>query len=550
MGVAEQFVFNSIDWSPKGPRISSLLKEMGLRATNALFIDDNPVNLNEALHYEPALMTADPKDIKGLSEWVSNQEPKDKEHNRLSQYIVLQKKQESKQSYSSNEEFLFSTHTRVEIRKDCLNNVERIHELILRTNQLNFTKVRSSLEELQAVLKDNGFDCGYVNVRDDFGDYGTVGFYALRKEDRTLVHFLFSCRTIGQGVEQWVYARLGFPHLETAGEVVNRVTEAPSPAWINQEERFAADSFSAIAGEGRILIKGPCDLENTLHYIKADERIEREFTYVKPGTNETYFAHNHSAHILDLLLSQRQKQELLEDCHFVDPPMLDGKFFSGEYDWIVLSTFLESDFGVYHKKTDPQISVVIGDWAKPLCDLRYRAWYQTRNPEQPYYSLSDIDINRFVDQYEYRGHTTPEQYVDFLNAVLSKLPAKTRLCLILGATKYHEDEVKVRLHRALNDAVKAYAVSHPQICYVELDDCIEGRDDYGNQINHFRRIVYYRLSQKIVKVLSGEGLQSTAKLFVWLDGLAWWISRHMKEGGELKALLRRAYRWAKGGTEK
>ena len=51
LGINDFFVFKSIDWTPKGPRIKQLIKDMGLRPTNVLFIDDNIVNLNEAIHY-------------------------------------------------------------------------------------------------------------------------------------------------------------------------------------------------------------------------------------------------------------------------------------------------------------------------------------------------------------------------------------------------------------------------------------------------------------------------------------------------------------------
>lgn len=241
-GVSEYFVFNSIDWTPKGQRIATLLSDMGLRAVNALFIDDNPVNLNEAEYYSKGLMTGTPVDIPLLIEWVSRQAPIDQEHKRLSQYKVLQNKQESKKSFSSNEEFLYNTHTRVDFYYDCIDKIDRIHELIFRTNQLNFTKRRSSKEELEKILNDDRYECAYVNVRDDFGDYGTIGFYALDKSSNTLLHFLFSCRTIGQGVEQYVYAKLGHPQLSVVGEVINTVTNEPAPLWINQAVSASSSS--------------------------------------------------------------------------------------------------------------------------------------------------------------------------------------------------------------------------------------------------------------------------------------------------------------------
>ncbi len=55
LGIYEYFVFISIDWTPKGQRINKLIKDMGLRPVNCLFIDDNIVNLNEAVFYSKEL---------------------------------------------------------------------------------------------------------------------------------------------------------------------------------------------------------------------------------------------------------------------------------------------------------------------------------------------------------------------------------------------------------------------------------------------------------------------------------------------------------------
>ena len=57
LGIDDYFVFPSIDWTPKGLRIKKMLKDMGLRPANTLFIDDNIQNLNEAKHYLEELMT-------------------------------------------------------------------------------------------------------------------------------------------------------------------------------------------------------------------------------------------------------------------------------------------------------------------------------------------------------------------------------------------------------------------------------------------------------------------------------------------------------------
>ena len=47
LGLLDYFVFKSINWEPKGQRVTSLIKNMSLRPENVLFIDDNHQNLKE-----------------------------------------------------------------------------------------------------------------------------------------------------------------------------------------------------------------------------------------------------------------------------------------------------------------------------------------------------------------------------------------------------------------------------------------------------------------------------------------------------------------------
>lgn len=202
LGVWDYFVFNSINWQPKGQRIKTLISDMNLRSANALFIDDNHLNLEEAKFYCPDIMTAFPDAIDGIFEAASSLTTDDSSLERLNRYKILEKKQNEKQSIGSNEEFLLQSNIRVEIHKDCAAEIDRIHELILRSNQLNFTKVRSTLTELEELLNDPEVNSGYITASDKYGEYGIIGFFAVR--DNRLIHFLFSCRTLGMGIEQYV----------------------------------------------------------------------------------------------------------------------------------------------------------------------------------------------------------------------------------------------------------------------------------------------------------------------------------------------------------
>lgn len=531
LGVWELFVFPSINWESKGPQLKEKLDKMALRPVNVLFLDDNLSNLGEARHFLPEIQTGGPELIPELIRQVASLERKDPKHKRLAQYKILETKDQASKSFASNEAFLYDSHIRVEIHEDCQNQIERIHELLLRSNQLNYTKKRISIEELESILTDPDYMCGYLTVKDRYGDYGIVGFYA--KKGDSLEHFLFSCRTMGQKIEQWVYAQLGFPDLEVIGEVRTQLNKTECPGWINQPGTSAPDD-SLKADEAlscRILMKGPCDLSHSLVYIKGSDRMDTEFTYVSNAEGQIIDAHNHSVHIEGLYTySELDKEEIAQDCLFVDPAMLSGSFFTKHYDLIVLSTLIESTYQIYRKKgTD--LRVVFG--GKDLTNPDEWEGYVQGTTYAGGNKFTGEFLRDFSEKYECLGLTTPEMYVTFLQNCLNWLPADTSLCLILGATKLFDgqEDVKER-HLLLNTAVKTFAKDHPRVKYVDIDDCINDRSDFVGEINHFSSRVYFEIAQKIITVIqsvTGKQLESYSSKMVLVDNLTLKVRRILKK---------------------
>ncbi len=533
LGVWDLFVFPSINWESKGPQLKDKLDKMALRPVNVLFIDDNPSNLGEAKHYLPEIQIAGPEVIAELIEQTQSIDKKDPNHKRLNQYRILEEKDTASKSFSSSEDFLYSSRIKVDIKHDCLNQINRIHELLMRSNQLNYTKKRISIEELESIFQNKEYECGYVTVTDRFGDYGIVGFYA--KKGNVLEHFLFSCRTMGQKIEQWVYAQLGFPELDVVGDVRTELNKTECPGWINHSETSTEEGADIQSQEinCKVLFKGPCDLSHSLVYIKGSDQFDTEFTYVSNAAGRIIDAHNHSVHIEGLhTYSEQEKQEIAEDCTFIDPAMLDGSFFTNGYDVIVLSTLIESTYQIYKKK-GTNLRVVFG--GIDLTDPDNWEGYITKRFYEGGNNFTSCFLESFSQKYECIGLTTPEMYISFLQKCLNWLPEKTHLCLILGTTKMYdsEDDVQQR-HKSLNDAVKSFATNHPRIRYIEIDDCIHDSSDFEGGINHFSSKVYYEIAQRIIAVIqsvTGKEVESYSSRMILIDNLT------LKVRNTLKGLL-------------
>ena len=124
-------------------------------------------------------------------------------------------------------------------------------------------------------------------------------------------------------------------------------------------------------------------------------------------------------------------------------------------------------------------------------------------------------------------------YVSFLQKCLEWLPEETSLCLILGATRVFEgEEIAKQRHRRLNEAIKEFAVDHPRIKYIEIDDCIRDTSDFADGINHYSARVYFELAKRIIDVIqsvTGKRMDSYSSKIVLVDNLTLKVRKVLKK---------------------
>ena len=280
MGIWEYFVFPSISFNPKGKQVAEMIEGAALRAENVLFIDDNPSNLEEVKFFNPGIMAVHPQDaLEALLDHPHLAGKPDPELTRLKQYQFLQKKVEERSTSSlSNEEFLRASNIRVTIDYDIDANFDRVVELINRTNQLNYTKKRletsNQIARFRELVNESyGYHAGCVRAQDNYGDYGLIGFFLMKRIPRgtKLIHFVFSCRTMNMGIEQYVYEMLGRPGIEVAEPVSYGVETYAAIDWINVDK----SDGTACAEEAahKLVLLGGCDLLQLASYCSTD-RLE------------------------------------------------------------------------------------------------------------------------------------------------------------------------------------------------------------------------------------------------------------------------------------
>lgn len=504
-GIWDDFVFNNINWNEKGSQIATKITQMGLRAENVLFIDDNPRNLEEARYGNEALMTADPKVIPYLITYYSGLTPKDVKHNRLEQYKLLERKTAAKAEGITKEEFLYESSIRIIINRNCLEEIDRIHELVMRTNQLNYTKNRDNKELLTRQLTNDWNDCAYIRVYDRFGDYGIVGFYCYNTREKSMEHFLFSCRVLGMGIEQYVYNSIGCPAFAIKPPVASQLSMDREVPWIIESDDESIVEDSIRNKRARILLKGPCDMSAIEPYL-AGGNITTEFNYI----NEYGFVttgQNHSVHI-------REKAELTDDeisAIFNEVPfIIEGDFvtnlFTKQYHVICFSLLQDLGAGLYrNKKTGNYISFSSRNF--DLTDPKYTNRFINKEIQGHDFDFNREIIEKFADNWEFIGNTPLEMLLDNLDYIYENVPGKPLIILLLGSEidyeGYNEEfDGLSEIYKEINPIIKAFAEDHERIKVIDPTEFIQSQDDFEDCINHFSRRVYYDIAGRICEYIN------------------------------------------------
>ena len=513
LGIAEYFVFNSINWENKGEQIRQKLEDMHLRPENVLFIDDDPRNLEEGRYYCPGLLTALPDVIHKLQEYVKGLSRSDPQHKRLDHYKVLEKRRNEEKSSLTKEQFLYDSGIVLEIHRDCMNELDRIAELTARTNQLNYTKVRDSREELTELLENKTLKNGYVKVRDKFGDYGVVGFFCYDDTGKRLRHFLFSCRIIGMGIEECVYNWLGFPEVDIAEPVAVHLEEKAETPWIQVKVMQAGAEENSKSGKDinankiKVLLKGPCDMSAIGSYLSGGDLIT-EFNYVNDQGFITT-GQNHSMHIWQsAVFSEKQLENLIAEVPFIIPGDFQTSIFSREYHVICYSLLPDCHAGLYrNKKTGGYIS--FGSKNFDLTDPKNKRGYMDGSIVNHMFPFTEEIIDRFARDWEFVGVTEGSDLIRNLDHMYTHAMGTPMFILLLGSeTEYEgineEFAGHAEHHKEINALVKAYARDKDRIRIIEMTEYIHSQEDYEDSINHFSRNVYYQLAGRVCSYINDK----------------------------------------------
>jgi FkbH-like protein len=252
-----------INWDPKPINLRRIAETLNIGVDSLLFLDDNPVERAQVRAELPQVMVPElPVDTTDWLRTLHGIELLDRPRltaedvRRAQMYAADAGRRPLEQSAVSLEEFLSSLEMKAEVGLCNEQNLDRIHQLIQKTNQFNLTTRRYSKDDVRRLAADERSAVAWLRLRDKCGDLGLVCVGIVRNtEDAAweIDTLLMSCRVMGRRVEDAFLAYLGEVARDHGGRVLRGVfipTAKNAPvARFYPEHGFAPEALSAGDGE-------------------------------------------------------------------------------------------------------------------------------------------------------------------------------------------------------------------------------------------------------------------------------------------------------------
>lgn len=213
LGLSEYFLYPQIHWNAKSASMEQIAKSLNIGIDSLALIDDSDFERRQVLSTLPQVRAHDAAELDVLLSYPEFQMLVTEEsRNRRAMYRAEEKRNELMAADNGDTiAFLQKCHLRADIFTPATGDeLLRCYELVVRTNQLNMSGNKYTPEEFEAVLARPGHTNFAFSCRDDFGEYGIVGFGQYRIENDTLLftEFAMSCRVAGKYVESALFSAL------------------------------------------------------------------------------------------------------------------------------------------------------------------------------------------------------------------------------------------------------------------------------------------------------------------------------------------------------
>ena len=198
------------NWDPKPTNIQAIATELNIGLDAIIFVDDNPAERALVRQTIPDVKVVelgdDPSDYPMLldrSGWLQTIEITKEDQRKSEQYRANHSRAKLAERVLDYDSYLASLKQKATIRPFDARSLDRITQLINKTNQFNLTTLRMTQTEVEALVERPDAITACMRLSDTFGDNGLISVVAGQIEGDTLSIslWLMSCRVFKRGAE-------------------------------------------------------------------------------------------------------------------------------------------------------------------------------------------------------------------------------------------------------------------------------------------------------------------------------------------------------------
>jgi FkbH-like protein len=208
----DDFASFQANWNDKASNIRAIAHEINIGLDSLVFLDDNPFERTLVRQELPMVAVPEVSDepvdmLRALSDagYFETVNVTDEDRNRQRQYEINAQREASKASSTDVEGYLASLDMKlISSRFDDM-SLQRIVQLINKTNQFTLTTKRYTADEVLEVMHSQDAFGLHLRLLDRFGDNGIIAIIICRMgEDcrMSIDTWLMSCRVLGRQVEE------------------------------------------------------------------------------------------------------------------------------------------------------------------------------------------------------------------------------------------------------------------------------------------------------------------------------------------------------------
>lgn len=206
----EDFSAFRANWAPKPDNIREIAAELNISLDSVVFVDDNPAERAIVAAQLPEVATPEIgssvsrfAEILEAEQFFETHKISQDDLERSSYYSSNVERTAAQSRFTDYGEYLTSLEMKAEIAPFSRIYLERITQLINKTNQFNLTTRRYTTAEIGKIIDDPAYLTLYGRLADRFGDNGLVSVLIGQISDHALEVdlWLMSCRVFNRDME-------------------------------------------------------------------------------------------------------------------------------------------------------------------------------------------------------------------------------------------------------------------------------------------------------------------------------------------------------------